>query len=375
MILSDELTPIIDRLDQVAGHSKEARIQTFLERLAKAAAKVGKAWSGSPVGYHSNVYYHRLQSPPAGVRFNPEWGLMDALGGHTYGDWREFDPDEVRTAIYSLAENPDMEMLRKFDEDTINEFNDCKMNVLSIFQVAMTGHDDAFLVELKDKVSQLSAISRATAAKAFTPSGQFASRDTIALSQGIKLPPHQGALSEAASLKNTLDIIKRLAQISKQAKSHISRQELHRRKTGMLGGKVFIGHGHSSVWRELKDFITDRLNLPVDEFNRVGVTGLTTVERLNQMLDTASIAFLIMTGEDEQPDGRLQARMNVVHEVGLFQGRLGFRRALIVLEKDCEEFSNIVGLEQLRFTKGNIKEVFEKIREILEREGLLSVDS
>jgi hypothetical protein len=31
-------------------------------------------------------------------------------------------------------------------------------------------------------------------------------------------------------------------------------------------GTVFIGHGHSSLWRELKDFIADTLKLPWDEF-------------------------------------------------------------------------------------------------------------
>ena len=129
------------------------------------------------------------------------------------------------------------------------------------------------------------------------------------------------------------------------------------------------------VWRELKDFITDRLELPVDEFNRVPVAGIPIVERLNQMLDTASIAFLIMTGEDKKADGKSQARMNVVHEVGLFQGRLGFSRAIVLLEEGCEEFSNIAGLVQIRFGKDNIKEAFEEIRQVLEREGLLPVNS
>lgn len=201
------------------------------------------------------------------------------------------------------------------------------------------------------------------------------SRDTTAINQGFKLPPHLDVLSEVASLKKTLEVIQYLAQMSKQSKLHISRRGVHPRGEEMIPGKVFIGHGSSPVWRELKDFIADRLKLPVDEFNRVPVAGFTHVDRLSQMLNTASIAFLIMTGEDEQPDGKLQARMNVVHEAGLFQGRLGFRRAIVVLEKGCEEFSNVAGLGQLRFSKGNIKEVFEEIRKVLEREELLPLNS
>jgi predicted nucleotide-binding protein len=138
-----------------------------------------------------------------------------------------------------------------------------------------------------------------------------------------------------------------------------------------FGGKnVFIGHGRSHVWKDLKDFIQDRLKLTWDEFNRVPVAGVTNIARLSQMLDSAAIAFLVMTAEDEQNDGRLHARMNVVHEAGLFQGRLGFERAIILLEDKCEEFSNIQGLGQIRFPAGNISAAFEDIRQVLEREGL-----
>ncbi len=67
----------------------------------------------------------------------------------------------------------------------------------------------------------------------------------------------------------------------------------------------------------------------------------------------------------------MQARMNVIHEVGLFQGRLGFTKAIVLLEEGCEEFSNIHGLGQLRFPRGDIKDLFEEIRRVFEREGLL----
>ena len=78
-----------------------------------------------------------------------------------------------------------------------------------------------------------------------------------------------------------------------------------------------------------------------------------------------------MTAEDEQADGTLHPRMNVIHEVGLFQGKLGSKKAIVLLEDECEEFSNIHGLVQIRFPKGNIKAAFEDIRQVLEREGIL----
>lgn len=61
----------------------------------------------------------------------------------------------------------------------------------------------------------------------------------------------------------------------------------------------------------------------------------------------------------------------VIHERGLSQGSLGFNRASVLLEDDCADFSNIVGLTQIRFPKGGIQGKFEEIRRVLEREWIL----
>ena len=137
------------------------------------------------------------------------------------------------------------------------------------------------------------------------------------------------------------------------------------------GSRVFIGHGHSKLWRELKDFVNNELDLEWDEFNREPTAGKAVTERLSEMLTNTSLAFLILTAEDEQVSGKTQARMNVIHEVGLFQGKLGFRKAIILIEEGCEEFSNIHGLGQIRFPKCKISKTFNEVRDIVKREGLL----
>lgn len=135
--------------------------------------------------------------------------------------------------------------------------------------------------------------------------------------------------------------------------------------------EVFIGHGHSAAWRELKDFLQDRLHLRVGEFNSTPAAGIATTERLLELLETSKFAFLVLTAEDERGDGRKVARMNVVHEVGLFQGRLGLRRAIVLFEEGCPSFSNIHGLGCISFPKGQIGHKFEEVRRVLEREEII----
>lgn len=136
-------------------------------------------------------------------------------------------------------------------------------------------------------------------------------------------------------------------------------------------GRVFIGHGRSNAWKELREFLEQRLGLQWDEFNRESPAGIATVERLQTMLSSASFAFLVLTAEDHSVDGSARARENVVHEAGLFQGCLGFRRAIVVLEDGCNEFSNIAGLGQIRFPRGSLESKFEEIRRVLEREAVI----
>lgn len=137
-------------------------------------------------------------------------------------------------------------------------------------------------------------------------------------------------------------------------------------------GPIFIGHGRSPAWRDLAFLLTERMELSYEEYNRESQAGRTTKERLLELLDKCTFAFLISTGEDDQADGTKRARQNVVHEVGLFQGRYGWERAIVLLEDGCGEFSNITGVGQIRFAKGNVRSAAEEIRQVLEREGYLS---
>jgi len=139
-----------------------------------------------------------------------------------------------------------------------------------------------------------------------------------------------------------------------------------RQKTSGKGSDIF-----SELSKVFKDFIAERLKLPWDEFNRDAVAGYTTSERLQAMMKQSGFALLVMTAEEEDAEEQLHARPNVIHEVGLFQGHLGLNRAIVLLENGCAEFSNIMGLSQIRFPTGDISARFEDVRRVLEREGFL----
>ena len=109
----------------------------------------------------------------------------------------------------------------------------------------------------------------------------------------------------------------------------------------------------------------------VDAYEIGATAGYTIKEVLSSKLTKASIAFLILTAENKDIEGLMHARENVIHELGLFQGKLGFSKAIILLEKGVEEFSNIHGIQQLRFCKDNIQEKYGDVISVINREKRL----
>ncbi len=132
--------------------------------------------------------------------------------------------------------------------------------------------------------------------------------------------------------------------------------------------RIFIGHGNSNQWRDLKDHLHDKHGYDVEAYEVGARAGHAIRDILEDMLSKSSFAILIMTGEDKDEHGKLRARQNVIHELGLFQGKLGFTRSIILLEEETEEFSNIHGIHQIRYGQNNIKETFGEILATLKRE-------
>jgi predicted nucleotide-binding protein len=369
--LAGDLRDVAARLAAVAADGDDPLITGPVKAGADACSKVERAWSGSWLGYHSRVYYADFAPPPPGARFDPEWGSMPAFGNSTRGDWREYRYEDVIDAIDKIAGNPDFSAAQDYEKRVRAALEDGKASVASILTAALSIRDDPLVREALDEVKSMEPFTQSGAVRMQMPRGTLMSRDSAATNEGLAAPAH---IAYRAGVLQMTDPGRRCGDLGKLAHrmaEHLGRMSGTGIRSAKSGNRVFIGHGRSPAWRELKDFLEDRLRLDWEEFNRVPAAGVWTGDRLSSMLDNASAAFLICTAEDEHADSTKHARENVIHEAGLFQGRLGFERAVILLEDGCAEFSNVHGLGQIHFPKGNISAKFEEIRSVLEREGII----
>jgi predicted nucleotide-binding protein len=338
------------------------------EKILSAAMEIGKSASGSWIGYQSLVYYRGFQQPPASAHFSKEWGLdnlADMVGIGTVGDWVTFVADDVFNAIKKRSGVSTIDDCIINCDEINKQIDDCIDKVFSISQYQHLPNDEYIAKTIKT-ISENKSVSQNDFISYYRPK-QLASRDARAIDGGCQTPPHMIIIASCMYVQRSKQRSQDVLSLIDKLINHIRNRTLKGSMMYQTGKNIFIGHGRSQDWRELKDFLTDRLHLSWDEFNRVPVAGKTNVSRLSEMLDQACFAFLVMTAEDETPDGKYNARLNVIHEAGLFQGRLGFDKAIILLENGCEEFSNVHGLCQIRFENGKIGSIFEEVRRVLEK--------
>jgi len=132
--------------------------------------------------------------------------------------------------------------------------------------------------------------------------------------------------------------VRRINQLTQQLKSlndvelqnQLAELKPKTKRATLGGGKVFIGHGRSKLWARVQLFLQEEFKLNTLTYESESRTSETIVNILEGFLEESSFAVLIMTAEDETSDGGIRARQNVIHEAGLFQGRLGFDRVVIL---------------------------------------------
>jgi predicted nucleotide-binding protein len=372
--LLDDLVRMIRTCERSAKSFDEESVKTMVEALQEATNSLRPSSTGSWLGYYSRYYIEGFRPRRQDEFFDPEWGFVGSdYVNRTCGQWVEYEYEEVKEEILRRAHVSTLTPLFDVAERAKNTFTTCKREFEASIEAILSDHSDQALQDRLKKLQGLTShITAQEFVSVFRPKGQMMVRDMAAANQGI-IPPHHilfeaWLFEKTSSSRALLD----LADLGNSTVHYLRQRLKMKGKTvAKLNGKVFLGHGRAKDWLELKLFVQDRLHLPVVDFNSQSIAGKPTASRLSEMLDETSFAFLVMTAEDEASDGTQHARENVIHEVGLFQGRLGFERAIVLLEEGCEEFSNIAGLGQIRFQKGKIADKFEEIRAVLEREDII----
>jgi predicted nucleotide-binding protein len=122
--------------------------------------------------------------------------------------------------------------------------------------------------------------------------------------------------------------------------------------------RVFISHGRAKDWYEVQAHIERDLKIASMELAQEANRGGTVIEKLEENSDKCDSAVFVMSGDDEDSNGQVHARENVVHEIGYFQAKYGRRNVVLLHEEGVNIPSNLGGIVYSAYPKGMIRASF-----------------
>jgi predicted nucleotide-binding protein len=148
------------------------------------------------------------------------------------------------------------------------------------------------------------------------------------------------------------------------------------RRTESDPKKVFIIHGHDEAKRrELEAMLSTQFGLvPIVLVDQPNAGANTIIEKFEHYAPKCSFAFALFTPDDQVTIGGspyLQARPNVIWELGWFCAELGRTNVMLILKDGTEVFSDFSGIIQHRF-KTNVTERFVEIQRDLRGAKLIT---
>jgi predicted nucleotide-binding protein len=138
--------------------------------------------------------------------------------------------------------------------------------------------------------------------------------------------------------------------------------------------QVFIIHGHDMMAPlQLEKMIKKRWHLNPIILRDQPAKGRTLIEKFEQEAISVAYAFAIFTPDDivsTEAGEYLQARPNVIFELGWFYRKLGRDKVCMLFKRGTKIHSDLEGIERLEFN-GSIEEIAVKIEDELRSAKLI----
>lgn len=143
-------------------------------------------------------------------------------------------------------------------------------------------------------------------------------------------------------------------------------EQINIEETEVLNKNIFIIHGHDETrLLELENLLNNDFKLtPFVLKNLANIGSSTLIEKFEFYANQCSMAIALFTPDDIiEKDGKqyLQARPNVIYELGWFCAKLTRKNVILLLKDGTDIFSDFQGIVQIKFKQ----QIVDKYRELL----------
>src|ERR1017187_7576194 len=245
-VISDRVLAVIRNCQNAVAQRDDPLVQENTELLKTNLGRIADSFCGSCIGYHSRVYYRGLRAPAAGDHFSAEWGLMDTLSGRRSQNWIEYTPEQIENVAFTGVADDYERRLSSMSDRAQETFDEGRDTLLTIASVLLDNQKTSTLERLRDEIKGVEGrISASKFAQAMMPRGQLMSRDSMAVSQGLLVPPHLAMQAEQISTLSPFSGLEALVKCGRSLLSYMEIHEMVDKDTVKKADRVFIGHGKS----------------------------------------------------------------------------------------------------------------------------------
>lgn len=216
-----------------------------LNTIAPIIEKIEESWSGSWLGFHSNLYYQGFEKPKWNESFNTEWGSIYGIPA----TWKEKDFDEISAFVDSkIGKKNVLTTIQKFLDRQVEQAKAFQSSICTELSSIRSSKDYDKEIEILDKIEDIRWGVDPVDFVQYRMPKQFMTRDSRALFQGIKTPPH---ITYQAKCLSCLSIISDIETFINSSQRLLRQIEI---KQSSSATGIGVSDGISNVLRICKRF-------------------------------------------------------------------------------------------------------------------------
>ncbi|KAF5079961.1 hypothetical protein [Methanobacterium aggregans] len=211
-----------------------------LNALLDIINQIQESWSGSWIGYHADLYYKNFERPPINERFDSEWGLQH----RSQPNWEEKTYADVIRAIEKKYHGTSLNKI----ETSLNKIQkeDLHTSVCSDLSFIRTFDKFDKEIEILEEIENIKwKFSQGDIIRGLRPT-HYATRDSLALSQGVKVPPHIQYEAKILSLLSLIKSIENFIKLTNRLIRQIRTRIFFKPETNLTNSSS-INHSPSNV--------------------------------------------------------------------------------------------------------------------------------
>jgi hypothetical protein len=244
----------------------------YLNSIRDIVSELDDASSGSWIGFHANLYYKDFNVPPNWqYKFDSEWGSINGIPDY----WEEKNYKDIER--YVLNKEPKVDIV-KFETEVNELTHEAKQlnNEITTDLVIIQGNKN--LINEWTLVSELTQHEWGVTQQeilSYRAPKQMVSRDSVALMQGLKTPPHVAydanlvsIISKVTSVEEFLVKAQKLIRQLELKSNYLSDSDLiNSMNVGILKTTTLINKFHA-ISRQLRSRYAGRETIKItDEYD------------------------------------------------------------------------------------------------------------